>query len=65
MLVLDEVLGLELAISSRHPSLKPVIDNDHQVVVGTSNDLWFRRRDFDEEESPKRQSSKKTKALFE
>ena len=42
LLVLDEVLGLELSNFSRQLKLKPGIDDDYQVIVAMSNDLWFR-----------------------
>ena len=42
MLVLDEVLGLELANFSRQLKLKPGIGDDHRVIVAMSNNLWFR-----------------------
>ena len=65
MLVLDEVLGLELSNFSRQPKLKPGIDDDHQVIVGMSNDLWFRGVEFDGDERSKRQKAKQTKAHVE
>ena len=49
MLVLDEVLGLELSNFSRQLKLKPGIDDDHRVIVASSNDLWFRGMEVQEE----------------
>ena len=45
--------------------MKPEIDDDHQVLVGMSNDLWFRGMEIDEEEKPKSQNAKETKAQLE
>ena len=49
MPVLDEVLELELSNFSRQLKLKPVIDNDHRVILAMSNDLWFRGMEVKEE----------------
>ena len=49
MLLLDEVLRLELSNLSRPLNLKPRIDNDYRVIVGMSNDLWFRGMEIKEE----------------
>ena len=65
MLVLDEVLGLELFNFSRQLKMRPGINDDHQVIVGVSNDLWFRGMEIDEEKKPKSQNAKKTKAQLE
>ena len=64
MLVLVEVLGLELSSFSRQLKLKPGIDDDHQVIVAMSNDLWFRGMEI-KEEGKKRQNAKETKAHLE
>ena len=64
MLVLDEVLGLELSNISRQLKLKPGIDDDHQVTVAMSNDLWFRGMDI-KEEGERRNNSKNTRAHLE
>ena len=40
--------------------MKPLFDDDHQVIVEISNDLWFRGMEVDEE--TKRQDAKETKA---
>ena len=48
---------------SRQLKMKPVFDNDHQVIVEISNDLWFRAMEVDEE--TKRQDAKETKAHLE
>ena len=63
--VLDKVLGLDLPIFSRQLKVKPGINDDHQVIVEISHDLWFRGMEFDEEEKPKRQNAKETKAHLE
>ena len=65
MLVLDEVLGFDLSNFSRQLNMKPEIDDGHQKIVEMSNDLWFRRMELDEEEKPKMQSAKETKAHLE
>ena len=64
MLVLDGVLGLELSNCSRQLKLKPGIDDDHRVIVATSNDLWFRGMEK-KEEGERRKNSKKTRAYLE
>ena len=64
MLVLDEVLGLELSNFSRQLKLKPGIDDDHQVIIAMSNDLWFRGMEI-KEEGGKRKNSKETRAHLE
>ena len=56
MLVLDEVLGLELSISSRQLKLKPGIDDDHRVIVAMSNDLWFRAMEVTGEDTRRKNS---------
>ena len=45
--------------------MKPGIDDDHQVIVEMSNDLWFRGMEVEEEEKPKRQNAKEKKAHLE
>ena len=65
MLVLDEVLGFDLSNFSRQLKMKPEVDDGHQKIVEMSNDLWFSRVELDEEEKPKRQCAKETKAHFE
>ena len=62
--VLDEVLGLELFNFSRQLKMKPGNDDDHQVIVEMSNDLWFRRMEVEAVEKPKRQTNEK-KVLLE
>ena len=57
LLVLVEVLGLELSNSSIQLKLKAGNEDDHQVIVGISNYLWFRGMEFNEEERPKRQNA--------
>ena len=52
MLVLNEILELELYDFSRQLKMKLGVDGDRQVIVGMSNDLWFRAREFDEEGRP-------------
>ena len=64
MLVLGGVLGLELSNFSRQPKLKPRINDDHQVIVAMSNDLWFRGMEI-KQEGEKRQNLKETKAHLE
>ena len=64
MLVLDEVLGLELSNFSRQLKLKPGIDDDHRVMVATSNDLWFRGMEI-KEEGERKNNSKETRAHLE
>ena len=61
MLVLDEVLGLELSNFSRQLKLKPGIDDDHQVIVMMSNDLWFRAMEVTGENT-RRKNSLETRA---
>ena len=61
MLVLDEMFGLELSNFSKQLKMKTRINDDHQVIVEMSNDLWFRETEIDEEEKPKRQNAKETK----
>ena len=39
MQVLDEVLGMEKSNFSSQLKMKPGIDDEHQVIVGMSNDL--------------------------
>ena len=56
------VLGLELSNFSRQLNMKSETDDDRQVIVGASNDLWVRGMDVDEEEKTKRQNAKETKA---
>ena len=56
MLVLDKALGLELSNFSRHLKLNPGIDNGHRVIVGMTNDLWFRGMEI-KEEGEKRQNA--------
>ena len=41
---------------------KPGIEDDHQVIVKMSNDLWFRGMEAEEAEMPKSQNTKETKA---
>ena len=65
MPVLVEVLGLKLSNFSIQLKLKPGIEDDHRVIVGISNDLWLRGMEFHEEEKPKRQNAKETKAHSE
>ena len=65
ILVLDEALVLELSNFSRQLKLKPRIDNDYQMIVGMSNDLWFGRMEFDGEERPKMKKAKETKTQLE
>ena len=57
MLLLNEMLGFELSNFSRQLKLKPGTDDDHQVIVRMSNDLWFRGMEI-KEEGEKRQNSK-------
>ena len=64
MLVLDEGLGLELSNFSRQLKLKPVIDDDHRVIVAMSNNVWFRGMDI-KEEGERRNNSKDTRAHLE
>ena len=64
MLVLDKVLGLELSNFSRQLKLKPVIDNDHRLILAISNVLWFRGMEI-EEEGERRNNSKETRAHLE
>ena len=64
MLVLDGVLGLELSNFSRQLKLKPGIHDNHRVIVGLSNDQWFRGMEI-KEEGEKRQNPKETKAHLE
>ena len=64
MLVLDEVLGLELSNFSRQLKLRPGIDDDHQVIVAMSNDLWLRGLEI-KEEGEKRKNSKESRAHLE
>ena len=64
MLVLEEVLGLELPNFSRQHKLKPLIDDDHRVIVAISIDLWFRGMDI-KEEGERRNNSKDTRAHLE
>ena len=63
--VLGLVLGLELSNFSMQLKLKPGIGDDHQMIVETSNDLWFRGMEVDEEEKRKRQNAKETKNHLE
>ena len=44
--------------------MKPGIDDDHRVIVGMSNDLWFRGMEI-KEEGEKRHNAKETKAHLE
>ena len=62
MLGLDEVLGLDMSSFIGQLKMKPGIDVDHQAIVEMSNGLWFRGMEFDEEEKPKKQNAKQTKA---
>ena len=64
MLVLDEVLGLELSNFSRQLKLKPVIGDDHQVIVAMSNNLWFRRMEAAGEREI-RKNSQETRVYLE
>ena len=64
MLVLHEVLGLELSNFSRQLKLKPGIDDDHRVIIGLSNELWFRGMEI-KTEGGRRKNSKETRALLE
>ena len=64
MLVLDGVLGLEPSNFSRQLNLKPAIHDNHRVIVGVSNDLWFRGMEI-REEKEKRQNTKEMKAHLE
>ena len=64
MLVLDEVLGLELSNFSRQLKLKPGIDDDYQVIVAMSNDLWFRGTEI-KEKGGRRKNFKETRAHLE
>ena len=52
MLVLSEMLELELYEFSRQLKIKLGVDDDRQVIVGMSNDPWFRGGEFDEEGRP-------------
>ena len=61
MLVLAEVLALELSNISRQLKLRPGIDDDHRLIVATSNDLWFRGMEI-KEEGDRRKNSKETRA---
>ena len=61
MLILDEVLVLELSNFSRQLKLKQGVDNDHRVIVATSNDLWFRGMEV-REEGERRNNSEETRA---
>ena len=63
--VLGLVLGLELSNFSMQLKLKPGNDDDHQMIVETSNDLWFRGIEVDEVEKRKRQNAKETKNHLE
>ena len=63
-LVLDEGMGLELSNFSRQLKLKPVIDDDHRVIVAMSNNVWFRGMDI-KEEGERRNNSKDTRAHLE
>ena len=45
--------------------MKPGIDDDHQVIMRMSHDLWFRGKEFDGNEMPKRQNAKETKPHLE
>ena len=65
MLVLEEVLELELSNFSRLLKMKPGIDDDQHVILEMSNDLRFKGMEFYEEEKPKRQNAKETKAYLE
>ena len=65
MLVLDEVVGLELSNFSKQLKTKPGTDDDHQMIVGVCNDLWFTGMELDEKEKPERQNAKDTKAHLE
>ena len=65
MLVFDEMLGLELSNFSRQLKSKPGIDDDNQVIVGRSIDLWFGGMEFEGEERPRRQNAKEPKAHLE
>ena len=64
MLVLDEVLKMELFIFRIQFKLKPGNYDDHRVIVGISNDLWFRGMEI-KEEGENRQNAKEMKALLE
>ena len=64
MLVLDEVLGLELSNFSRQLKLKPEIDDDHRVVIGMSNDSWFRAMEVTGEKA-RRKNSPEARAHLE
>ena len=65
LLILNEMLGLELSNFSKQLKLKSGIDDDHQVIVGKSNDLRFIAIEFHGEERPKRQYAKETKDHLE
>ena len=56
--------GLEQSNFSRQLKLKPGINDNHQVIVGMSNDLWFTGMEI-KEEGEKRQYAKETKAQLE
>ena len=64
MLVLDEVLRLELSNFSRKLKLKPEIDDDHRVVIGMSNDSWFRAMEVTGEKA-RRKNSQEARAHLE
>ena len=41
MLMLDEALGLELSKFSRQLKKKPTIDDNYQIVIDISKNLWL------------------------
>ena len=65
MLVLHGVLGFELSNFSRKLMMKPGIEDDYQKRFRISNDLWFGGMQIDEEEKPRWQNAKETKAHLE
>ena len=42
MIVSDDMLGLELSNFSNYLKMKPGFDDDYQVTVEMSNDMWFK-----------------------
>ena len=61
MLVLDGVLGLEVSNFSRQLKMKPGIEDDHQVMVDMSNDLWLGGIEVHEDGKLKRHNARKRK----
>ena len=63
MLVLEEVLGLELSNFSRQLKMKPGVDDNHQVIVELSIDLWFRGMEVEEEKDKSQNAIKSESSL--